>query len=51
MRDDDVAHPGPLLVCQSNCNTSSVDRDTVVDQEAGQALIERCLAFAVKRTG
>jgi len=51
MRDYDVADPGPLLVCQSNRETPGVDRDTVVDKEAGQALIERCLAFVVKRTG
>jgi hypothetical protein len=51
VRNDDVPDFGPLFVCKSNRDASGIDRNTVVDQKAGQTLFLRCVTVSVKRTG
>ena len=51
MRDDDVAHLVTLFAGQGKRDTSSINRNTFVDEKTGQTLFGGCVALLIKGAG
>ena len=51
MRDDDVLHASALLSSKGNGNATGIQRYTVVDEIAGEALIQSRVAIAIEVLG
>jgi hypothetical protein len=51
MSDNDIADRLPLVVSQGDGYAAGINRDAVVYQEAGQPLVWRGAALAIKGAG